>query len=245
MLITQWHEARLYRRAPRDAVAQDIADALRRRIVTGDLTADQRLPSMRKLAAWYDVSLPTMQAALHILRAIGLIRVMPGVGSFVARPRQHGAALNHAWLRASPRELGLMRFAMDAQLPIIVARTSRPTDDRQRLGRHVANLGFLAMERSISRHSWPESYVAADVAFHRSIAAALVGAEIMASLYQRLTDRMRPILLAAADQQRNHELSEQHIRLAEAVRAGQPLSAGRLARAVARQELAALEAVLG
>jgi hypothetical protein len=29
-----------------------------------------------------------------------------GVGTFVARPREHGAALNHAWLRASVLSAG-------------------------------------------------------------------------------------------------------------------------------------------
>ncbi len=226
-------------------MAQDIADALRRRIVSGQLAVDERLPSMRKLAAWYDVSLPTMQASLHVLRAIGLIRVMPGVGTFVARPREHAAALNHAWLKASLSELGLARFAMDSQLPIVVARSVRAADPRRRLSRSINDLPFMAMERSISRHSWPETYVRADTAFHASVAAALAGAEIMVPLYRGLTDRLRPNLMAAAGLQHNQELSEQHIRLGEAIRDGQPLRAGRLARAVARQELNALQEGLG
>lgn len=199
---------------------------------------------MQKLAAWYGVSLPTVQASIHVLRAIGLVRVMPGVGTFVTRPREHGAALNHAWLRASPRELALIRFAIDSHLPAVVASSIRVAD-RDRLPRHVAGLPFLAMERSISRHAWPETYVRADIAFHRSIAAAVPGAEITAAMYQRLVDRMTPVLRAAADAQRDVELSDLHVRLAEAVRDGRPLSAARLARSVARRELAALEDALG
>lgn len=244
MLNTQWHEARLFRAAPRDAVAQDIADALRRHVVTGNLPADQRLPSMRRLAAWYGVSLPTIQASIHVLRAIGLVRVMPGVGTFVVRPREHGAALNHAWLRASPSELGLMRYAIDSQLATVVARRIRAAD-RERLPRNVADLPFLAMERSISRHQWPDTYVRADAAFHRSIAAAVDGAEIMAALYQRLVDRLKPSLVAAAGRHRDGELSDLHVKLAEAIRDGRPLSAARLARTIARRELAALEETLG
>lgn len=244
MLNAQWHEARLFRAAPRSAVAQDIADAIRRRIVTGDLPVNSRLPSMQKLATWYGVSLPTMQAAVHVLRAIGLVRVMPGVGTFVARPREHGAALNHAWLRASPSELGLMRFAVDSQLPTVLARGIRAAGLAV-LPRNVADLPFLVMERSASRHSWPETFVKADAAFHRSVAAAVPGAEILATLYQRLVDRLRPGLLAAADRQRDEGLAILHAELAEAIRDGRPLNAARLARAVARRELAALEEALG
>lgn len=177
--------------------------------MTGDLPVDSRLPSMEKLAAWYGVSLPTVQASIHVLRAIGLVRVMPGVGTFVTRPREHGAALNHAWLRASPNELALIRFAIDSHLPAVVARSIGMADS-DRVPRHVADLPFLAMERSITRHGWPETYVRADVAFHRSIAAAVPGAEITAAMYERLVDRMTPVLRAAADAQRDVELSDLH-----------------------------------
>ena len=243
MLNAQWHEARLFRAAPRSAIAQDIADSIRRRIVTGDLPVNSRLPSMQKLATWYGVSLPTVQAAVHVLRAIGFVRVMPGVGTFVARPREHGAALNHAWLRASPSELGLMRFAVDSQLPAVLAGSVQAAGPAL-LRRNVADLPFLAMERSAARHSWPETFVIADAAFHRSIAAAVPGAEILATLYQRLVNRLQPGLLAAADRQREEGLSILHLELAEAIRDGRPLSAARVARAVARRELAALREVL-
>jgi DNA-binding FadR family transcriptional regulator len=244
VLNPQWHEARIFRPAPRSAIAQDIADAIRRRIVTGDLPVNSKLPSMQKLATWYGVSLPTMQAAVHVLRAIGLVRVMPGVGTFVVRPREHGAALNHAWLRASPSELGLIRFAVDSQLPAVLARSIRAAGPTL-LPRNVADLPFWVMERSASRHSWPETFVKADVAFHRSIGAAVPGAEILAPLYQRLVDRLQPSLLAAADRQRDEGLSIMHVELAAAIRDGRPLSAARLARAVARRELAALQEALG
>jgi DNA-binding FadR family transcriptional regulator len=225
-------------------VAQEIADALRRRIVTGDIAVDQRLPSIEKLANWYGVSVPTMQSAMHVLRAIGFVRVMPGVGTFVARPRQHGAYVNHAWLQATPRELGLVRFAMDSQLPIIVASRIRASA-RDMLPRNVADLPFLAMERSICRHSWPDTYMRADIAFHRALAEAVPGVEITAALYVRLADRLRPSLLAAADAQRDGELSELHMELAEAVRDGRPFRSGHVARTIARRELAALDSALG
>ena len=212
--------------------------------MTGELPADYRLPSMRKLAHWYGVSLQTVQAAMHVLRAIGLVRVMPGVGTFVTRPREHGAALNHAWLRASPSELGLMRFAIDAHVPPVVAKNVRRLEGG-RVPRAVANLPFLAMERSITRHARPATYVKADADFHRSAATCIPGAEIIGVMYQRLVDRMTPSLLAAADGLRDQHLSDLHVALAEAIMGGRTYTSARLARAIARRELTALEETLG
>jgi DNA-binding FadR family transcriptional regulator len=85
----------------------------------------------------------------------------------------------------------------------------------------------------------------ADIAFHRSIAAAVAGAEILVPLYQRLVDQMKPGLLATAERQAGAELSDLHVSLAKAVSDGRPLSAARLARVVARREFAPLDEGLG
>jgi hypothetical protein len=68
---------------------------------------------------------------------------------------------------------------------------------------------------------------------------------MLAPLYQRLVDRMKPSLMAALDLEADAGLSELHVALSEALIAGHRVSAGRLARAVARHELAALDGALG
>lgn len=67
----QWWQAAIHRAPRRQVLAQDIADAIRRRIVTHDIAHETRLPSVLTLAAFYGVSPPTAQAAVHILRALG------------------------------------------------------------------------------------------------------------------------------------------------------------------------------
>ena len=62
---------------------RQLADHLRRRIADEGLT---RLPSQRTLEQEYGVSLPTVQAAVELLIADGLVRVSPGKGTFVTRP---------------------------------------------------------------------------------------------------------------------------------------------------------------
>ena len=61
---------------------EQIAARLRERIAAGQL--GPRLPSLVTLAAEFGVSQMTMQRALDILKAEGLIYSQPGRGTFVS-----------------------------------------------------------------------------------------------------------------------------------------------------------------
>ncbi|MEC3995568.1 GntR family transcriptional regulator [Actinacidiphila sp. DG2A-62] len=65
---------------------QQVADDLRRRIVSGALTTGERLPSERQLSAHYRVSTPTLRDALGVLQAEGLVEKVQGRGNFVREP---------------------------------------------------------------------------------------------------------------------------------------------------------------
>jgi DNA-binding GntR family transcriptional regulator len=60
-----------------------VADDLRKAIVSRELTAGAKLPSVRELAAQYGVANMTVQNGLRLLRDEGLIYGVPGRGSFV------------------------------------------------------------------------------------------------------------------------------------------------------------------
>lgn len=60
-----------------------VADDLRSRLAAGDLPPGSRLPTETELAAEFDVSRPTVRAALRELEALGLVRTQHGVGTFV------------------------------------------------------------------------------------------------------------------------------------------------------------------
>lgn len=72
-----------YRQAP----YQRIADALRRRIVSGELAAGDRLPSTRALAAEWQVAPGTAAKALAELQRLGVARAQPRVGTVVMPPK--------------------------------------------------------------------------------------------------------------------------------------------------------------
>jgi DNA-binding transcriptional regulator YhcF (GntR family) len=70
---------------PQDSrpVSQQIADLLRREIASGVLRPNQKIDSVRTLAAKYDVSPQAADKALGILKSEGLTYTNTGRGTFV------------------------------------------------------------------------------------------------------------------------------------------------------------------
>ncbi|MFK0152320.1 GntR family transcriptional regulator [Streptomyces sp. NPDC090499] len=78
---------------------EEIADDLRRSIRQGEREPGARLPSEAELARYYGRSVPTIQNALRLLSAEGLIDKRHGSGTFVRRPRTRAVRDNerHQW----------------------------------------------------------------------------------------------------------------------------------------------------
>jgi GntR family transcriptional regulator, transcriptional repressor for pyruvate dehydrogenase complex len=66
--------AKLYRGRVADQIVEDLRD----QILSGVLPDGSRLPSERELAAYYDVSGPTIREAIRVLTAMGLINTRNG-----------------------------------------------------------------------------------------------------------------------------------------------------------------------
>lgn len=62
---------------------QQISDAIRALIISGQLKAAEPLPSIRQLAAEHLVSVITTKRAYQDLENEGLIHTRPGIGTFV------------------------------------------------------------------------------------------------------------------------------------------------------------------
>ena len=78
-MATEANAAAQYRR---------LADALRCRIVSGELGPGTRLPSERELAEASSVSRTTVVAAYNLLRADALVQTRRGLGTWVVPPPQ-------------------------------------------------------------------------------------------------------------------------------------------------------------
>ena len=85
-------------------IYEQIRDGLRKLIVTGALSADEKLPSVRALAAQLAINPNTIQRAYNELEGEGYIYSVPGKGSFAAANAAADSAPRAARL-AQVREL--------------------------------------------------------------------------------------------------------------------------------------------
>ncbi|WP_031517869.1 GntR family transcriptional regulator [Desulfofalx alkaliphila] len=67
---------------------QQIIDSIRKRILTGELMADEELPSIRRLAKNTKVSIITVRRSYGDLEREGLIYSRPGMGYYVSEFNQ-------------------------------------------------------------------------------------------------------------------------------------------------------------
>ena len=85
-------------------IYEQIRDGLRKLIVTGALATDEKLPSVRALAAQLAINPNTIQRAYNELEGEGYIYSVPGKGSFAAGNSAADEA-RKAELMAQVREL--------------------------------------------------------------------------------------------------------------------------------------------
>ena len=83
----------------RDArpIYAQIADNLRSQITAGILQPDDRLPSVRELAAELAINPNTIQRAYRELELQGWIATVPGKGCFVCQSNGQSAAAQPLW----------------------------------------------------------------------------------------------------------------------------------------------------
>ena len=85
-------------------IYEQIRDGLRKLIVTGALSADEKLPSVRALAAQLAINPNTIQRAYTAVAGEGYIPSAPGKGRFAAPPAAADSA-RRAELLTQVREL--------------------------------------------------------------------------------------------------------------------------------------------
>ena len=73
-------------------IYEQIKDGLRKLIVTGAISADEKLPSVRALATQLSINPNTIQRAYNELEGEGYIYSVPGKGSFATGETGAGAS---------------------------------------------------------------------------------------------------------------------------------------------------------
>ncbi len=117
---------------------------LRALIRTGELAADERLPSFRQLAGWAGVNVGTVRAVYESLEADGLVTTRHGQGTFVAEGVEAAPQLEEiaaeALRRANEAGLGPRELAIVAMACASLPEESETLEVRQELRRQIARL---------------------------------------------------------------------------------------------------------
>lgn len=79
-----------------------IAEVIRKRILSGELAPGRSVPSVRDLVKEYDVAQATAQRAMRVLQAEGFVRPERGLGNIVTTELERGSSAS-AWLEQARR----------------------------------------------------------------------------------------------------------------------------------------------
>ena len=112
-------------------IGRQIADAVRRKIAVGELPEGAQLPSVRALAEQLTINANTVAKAYSDLAAEGWLDSRPGLGVFVAEPRQR--------LSDAERERRLDE-AIQRFVDEVIALNIAPEEAHARLGEELVAL---------------------------------------------------------------------------------------------------------
>lgn len=197
-----------------------VMNDLKERMLDGRLAPGDRLASVVDLAAQYNVGRSTIREALSALKAMGLLNIKQGGGTFVkavpseAAPAHPMQRYDDLWegRAASLRHLLEVRRVLETGCAALAAL--------HRTGEDLTVLEKLLeeMENSDDEHFIEQ----ADVKFHQQIAAATRNPlllELMESLSSRLHENMKDMraLWFYAERSSAERLLQEHIRICEAI----------------------------
>lgn len=144
-----------------------LADRLRHRILSGELTPGMSLPFERDLVTWSGLSRTTVREALRILEVEGVVRTKPGRkgGTVVRRP--HPDTVAHSldvFIRGSRLRLASLLEVREALEPSCAALAARRRTDTE-----LAELERFDTELEEAFYD-VKAYLVANVKWHVAIA---------------------------------------------------------------------------
>ncbi|MGD2164478.1 MAG: FadR/GntR family transcriptional regulator [Anaerolineae bacterium] len=148
-------------------LVDDVTEAIRQMIVTGEIGPGEFLPTRKELAAEFGVGLSTIQEAIQALSAVGMLASRPGKGTWVRQDALDGLIHPEA-VRTRLGELNAdkvyeARGVIEVALTEMAARRATPGD--------VERI-WAAQERMEASVDDTEAFVAADLDFHLAVARA-------------------------------------------------------------------------
>jgi GntR family transcriptional regulator, transcriptional repressor for pyruvate dehydrogenase complex len=153
------HTGRLY---------EQIVDQIEQRVLAGQLRVGDQLPPERDLAEQFGVSRTAVREAVKALREKGLVKVEPGRGTFITDRTS----------RAMRRSLGLMVGigGADGTRDLVEVREILEPEIAARAAERATPENLAALRDAVAAMDAAlddaEAFIAADLAFHRTLAEA-------------------------------------------------------------------------
>jgi GntR family transcriptional repressor for pyruvate dehydrogenase complex len=157
-------------------VSDEVAEQIRRLIVSQQLAEGARLPPERDLASRFGVSRPMVSQALRMLSLMGLVEIRRGSGAYVLRRPQAMVTTSVSLMLdlgpGSLDELAELRLWLES---LGVAGAA---------ARHASDSGLLAaLGRLAGAASSASAWIAADTLFHAAAVAA-AGNTYLTAVYE-------------------------------------------------------------
>ncbi|WP_046178418.1 FadR/GntR family transcriptional regulator [Domibacillus tundrae] len=211
-----------YKQIKPKKIYEEVADTLLDSIRSGELQPGEKLDSVQQLAESFQVGRSAIREALTSLRAMGLIEMRQGEGTYVkafepggiAFPLQRALLMNQADLQ------NLMEVRKILETGIAVSAARRRTDE------DIAAMNE-ALSDMVAYSGDPEKGEKADLAFHLAIASS-AGNDLLLSLMNHVSDmtaesmrETRRICLYEASAT-VEQLNQQHDAIFKEIHAGNP-----------------------
>lgn len=119
-----------FQKIERKSVSDQVFDILKDYIVSGKLTVGEKIPSENELSKMLGVSRPSVKAAVERLRAMGLLEVRVGDGSYVKEFSTDEYIENWAGFVMSDKDMSeLLEFRGRLELDCLDLAIDRATDE--------------------------------------------------------------------------------------------------------------------
>ena len=204
---------------------QQVEEALRKAILSGQLRAGERLPAETELARQFSVSRPTIREALSALESQGLINKVPGAGggSFVQTVDHHALGEVVQESMHNLLSLGSVSFEEVSHVRQYLEVPAASLAAENRTDEDVEELKAIIEEQKT--RSVDDPLIAElDARFHVAI-ARMSGNRILASLVYALHSESEPVSYLDLSPEVGRETFKQHRSIVKAIADRDPESA--------------------
>lgn len=208
------------RREP--ALPVRIAELIRKEIVDGQMAPGTLLPTEQTMAETYKVSRNVIREGIARLRNEGIVNSRQGVGAFVATTPTPFLRLDDG-LEQPERHHNLfeLRITLEVQSAELAAMRRTPEDLTEM--QH-------AYDEMVKTSDWVNVGVEQDLVFHRAIAGA-TGNQFMLETIMFIAEHLKQSIrltrasLQESAQEINEKTLREHLRILEAIKAGDRIAA--------------------